>query len=428
VSTRILQGHALEVLRTLPSESVNCCVTSPPYWGLRDYGTPPMVWGGDPDCDHSWGDQVVVRDSRGPSVPGIDGRPNLRVGRDWDPTAGESKVKRDYLASTGCFCEKCGAWLGQLGLEPTPQLYVAHIVEVFEEVRRVLRKDGTLWINLGDSYATNAGKVGRCPGGGEQGERFLRAGHINTQPNRLPIPGLKPKDLVGIPWRVAFALQAAGWYLRSDIIWSKPNPMPESVRDRPTKAHEYVFLLSKSEKYWYDADAIAEPVTPSTVERLSQAGLPDQAGSSRVPGKRNGNIKALPSRVSARDNFRREGSKRAAVIPGQSVGTHRPDRQDSEPGGSRNKRTVWTISTRPYVDAHFAVYPEELPRTCILAGCVGGGVVLDTFAGSGTTGAVAEELGRDSILIDLNPDYIPLIEKRIAAVTPGFRFDAQEAV
>lgn len=198
----ILQGDCLDRLRELPDESVHCCVTSPPYWGLRDYG--------------------------------------------------------------------CA---GQIGLEKTPQEYVAKMVEVFSEVRRVLRDDGTCWVNLGDCYATGAGRVGACPGGGERGAKWAgyrgdrdkdpKATGIGpmTQPNRMPLPGLKPKDLVGIPWRVAFALQADGWYLRSDIIWHKPSPMPESVTDRPTKSHEYIFMLSKSERYAYDAEAIKEPGT-----------------------------------------------------------------------------------------------------------------------------------------------------------------------
>jgi DNA modification methylase len=196
MTVQIIQGDCRDVLKTLPDASVNCCVTSPPYWGLRDYG-----------CD------------------------------------------------------------GQLGLERTPEEYVAKMVEVFRDVRRVLRDDGTLWLNLGDSYATGAGNVGERPGGGAQGDNWQGA---MTSPNRMPIHGLKPKDLVGIPWRVAFALQADGWYLRQDIIWHKPNPMPESVQDRCTKAHEYIFLLAKSERYFYDADAIAEPVKMDTVPRYER--------------------------------------------------------------------------------------------------------------------------------------------------------------
>jgi len=294
-------GDALEVLRTLPDESVQCCVTSPPYWGLRDYGVE-----------------------------------------------------------------------GQLGLEHTPQEYVEKLVAMLREVLRVLRDDGTLWLVLGDSYATGGGAVGRCLGGGEQGERFLRQGHTNTQPNRMPLPGLKPKDLVGIPWRVAFALQADGWYLRSDIIWSKPNPMPESVTDRPTKAHEYVFLFSKSQRYFYDADAVAE-----------ETAMDDKRGKQRIGYKGRG-----------ADKSRNDGE---ADFFGQ--------------GATRNARTVWDIATRPYSGAHFATMPSELASRCIKAGSKSMDTILDPFGGSGTTAAVATGLGRKAIHIDLDPDLSLAIER-----------------
>jgi site-specific DNA-methyltransferase (adenine-specific) len=297
----IIHGDALSSLRELEDESVQCCVTSPPYWGLRDYG-------------HEW----------------------------------------------------------QIGLEKTPEEYVARLVEIFREMKRALRNDGTLWLNLGDSYATGGGAVGRCPGGGDQGERFLRAGMINTQPNRMPLPGLKPKDLIGIPWRVAFALQADGWYLRSDIIWSKPNPMPESVTDRPTKSHEYIFLLSKSQRYYYDADAIREPGTTG-FERERQ-----------------------------RPNGLRADEEKAGDFGFTSCGIKE----------QRNRRSVWTVTTQPFSGAHFATFPPELIKPCILAGASVGGVVLDPFAGSGTTGKVAIELGRKAILIEPKAEYIEMIKKR----------------
>jgi DNA modification methylase len=241
-------GDALALMREMPEASVQTCVTSPPYWGLRDYGT--AKWeGGDSACDHR-------ANGERRQLPHGDGRAN-------DSYANERHTIPGVGASYKSVCAKCGAVRidAQLGLERTPQEYVERMVEVFREVRRVLRDDGTLWLNLGDSYATGGGAVGRAPGGGDQGERFIRQGMINTQPNRMPLDGLKPKDMVGIPWRVAFALQADGWWLRSDIIWAKPNPMPESVTDRPTKSHEYLFLLTKSARYYYDAQAIAEPAT-----------------------------------------------------------------------------------------------------------------------------------------------------------------------
>ena len=365
MTARIICGDALTALCDLPDQSVNCCVTSPPYWGLRDYGT--ATWeGGEPDCEH-----VQRTNKHG----GTSNRPGLEA---------QTYQYRDI-------CPKCGAVRvdGQIGLEETPEAYVSRLVEVFREVRRVLKDDGTLWLNLGDSYATGGGKVGTCPGGGKQGEKWAgyRGGHDKdpkaagvgpmTQPNRMPIAGLKPKDLVGIPWRVAFALQADGWYLRQDIIWHKPNPMPESVRDRCTKAHEYIFLLSKSPRYYFDQDEMTEePVYP--------------------PGTR----KDVP-----KGGF---NSKYAGDVARKGDESFRAIRE------RRNRRDVWTVATKPYKEAHFATFPPDLIRPCVRAGCPAGGTVLDPFAGAGTTGLVALEEGRDFLGIELNPEYVGLIEKRLA--------------
>lgn len=341
--TTILKGDCRDVLRTLPAESVHCVVTSPPYFGLRDYGV-----------------------------------------------------------------------AGQIGLETTPAAFVTELVAVFREVRRVLRGDGTVWLNLGDSYASSGKSTPQ-----DISDRYAnyRNGKRNTRwetRNCAPTPfGLKPKDLIGIPWRVAFALQADGWYLRQDIIWSKPNPMPESIRDRCTKAHEYLFLLSKSARYYYDADAIAEPVTLSTVERLSQPTLEQQEGSWRVPGKTNGPMKAVG---------RASGNKTHKCV----VEYDRPITEEHRTKAGllkisdtayamRNKRSVWEVATQPYSDAHFATFPPALIEPCILAGCPKGGTVLDPFAGAGTTGLVADRLQCNAILIELNPDYAAMIERRIAA-------------
>lgn len=291
----------MEKLRELPGESVHTCVTSPPYWGLRDYGQP-----------------------------------------------------------------------GQIGLEKTPEEYVDRMVEVFREVRRILRDDGTLWLNLGDCY-TSGGRKTRAT------DSKNKAREMNVRP--IMPNGLKPKDLVGIPWRVAFALQADGWYLRSDIIWNKPNAMPESVRDRPTKAHEYIFLLSKSPKYYYDADAIREPHTSPQNIKYNKKTRNNQSWSDSQKGVGN----------AQRDSF-------GGVV--------------SNPKG-RNKRTVWNVSTRPFKGAHFAVFPPDLIRPCILAGAPEGGVVLDPFFGSGTTGLVAQENGRDWIGVELNPGYIEMARERL---------------
>jgi DNA modification methylase len=277
---------------------------------------------------------------------------------------------------------------GQLGLEKTPEEYVAHMVEVFREVRRVLKNDGTLWLNLGDSYAgSNASQGGDGHSGGlsrdGRKESTRIAGQIKLQkrltsqntPNKSG-NGLKPKDLVGIPWRVAFALQADGWWLRQDIIWAKPNPMPESVRDRCTKSHEYIFMLTKSARYRYDAEAVSEP-------SINEG----------VVVKTNGN----DGMSEFGDGMRtREGFRRGITV-----------------GPTRNRRSVWTVTTKPCAEAHFATFPPEIPELCIKAGRPKGGTVLDPFFGAGTTGLVALRLGREFIGIELNPAYCEMARKRI---------------
>lgn len=385
---RLYCGHALRVLKSLPAGIVRTCVTSPPYWGLRDYG------------------------------------------------AAE-----------------------QIGLEPTPELYVANLVTVFDEVRRVLADDGTLWLNLGDSYSNDTkwggasgGKNRHSASGGYQGQRSRRGKDCCPkrgvaaigQPKHHGYSGLKPKDLVGIPWMVAFALRAAGWYLRQDIIWAKPNPMPESVTDRCTKSHEYIFLLSKSERYYYDNEAIAEPATDSTIDRISQSGLDEQAGSDRVPGKSNGPMKAVVKGRGGKTAFRGqghfEGGMNVANRDGRDmrdVGVKRSGNKERKPasargvpvdtngkssgavagsvpweGSTRNKRSVWTVTTKPFKGAHFATFPMDLIEPCILAGSEPGDIVLDPFNGSGTTGGAAQKHGRRYIWIDLNPDYLELSKKR----------------
>ena len=304
----LLIGDALAVLKAIPDESVQCCVTSPPYWGLRDYGV-----------------------------------------------------------------------AGQLGLEKTPELYVGKLVEVFRQVRRALKKDGTLWVNLGDSYARDARKGQHKPGDtGKQARVYNNGGGRASAMMDLGKGIYKPKDLIGIPWMVAFALRADGWYLRSDIIWHKPNVTPESVQDRPTKAHEYVFLLSKSEDYFYDIDAVREPFV-------------------------------------GKNEHDRTGGKYSAPVQ-----TEHSSRKNGSRGGytasGRNRRTVWSINTKSFKGAHFATFPTELPRVCIAAGSATGDLILDPFAGSGTTCAVAKAMGRRFLGIELNADYAPLFNKRIAEV------------
>ena len=346
----IKQGDCLDVLKTLPSESVNCCITSPPYWGLRDYGTGEWM-GGDSACSHK-------RDSKQSELTQT-GHRNL------EGAVGDGIYKDK--------CKRCGAERKdrQIGLELTPESYVQKMVDVFREVKRVLRNDGTLWLNLGDSYSGS----GKGPAGNLGGdERHLEEKHTKIIPE-----GLKQKDLVGIPWRVAFALQADGWYLRQDIIWHKPNPMPESVTDRCTKAHEYIFLMSKNPNYYLDNKAIQEPCT-------TQEGRPSAIVRDRVYGY---------------------NSKQAAL------GRARGGEETPEPA-TRNKRSVWSVTVKPYKEAHFATFPKELIEPCVLAGCPKDGTILDPFGGSGTTAEIAIENGRNALLIELNPEYIELAKTRIS--------------
>ena len=321
-SVRLIHCSATSI--PIEDESVQTCVTSPPYWGLRQYaGEQREVWGGAADCAHEWGAEGERKSSGGLN--------STTIG---NGSGQSTSVGSLFVASTGAWCA-CGAWYGALGLEPTPELYVAHMVDVFREVRRVLRRDGTLWLNLGDSYAGGT-QTGRNDAGRPQKDRGWAEYDIPRQKAKRELTnGLKPKDLVGIPWMVAFALRADGWYLRSDIIWHKPNPMPESVTDRPTKAHEYLFLLTKSERYFYDADAIREANTGTVGNARSFRG-----GGAYTSGQ-------------SFDN--------STLVERDSHGN------DGEMAG-RNKRTVWTIATRPYPGAHFATYPEQLVEPCILAG------------------------------------------------------------
>lgn len=420
---RILTGNCMDLLAQLEAHSVQTVVTSPPYYGLRDYGIEPVEW---PEVSFA-------------PMPGLPGMtiPPMRA---------------------------C------LGLEPDIWSYVGHMVAVFREVRRALKRDGTLWLNLGDSYATGAGAVGQHPGGGAQGERWkgYRGTHTAeqsgkaasrieqmgpmTQPNRMPQPGLKPKDLMGIPWRVAFALQADGWYLRNDVVWQKVNAMPESVRDRCTKAHEYVFFFSRSRRYYFDAAAIAEPCTqdewadgfrggsyvngeayantgagrktrgnikvPSgwdtgpgshsdLIGRYAPVPVPDARLARSSKGAPNGAVKRSGNLARKYGEERdRPGSHLAASIPWE--------------GSTRNKRDVWTIAAQPFGGAHFATMPPSLAEPCILAGSRPGDTVLDPFLGAGTTGLVADRLQRDWIGIEQSVANVALAHRRIIGDAPLF--------
>jgi DNA modification methylase len=403
----IYHGDARAVLSGLPAGSVNCCVTSPPYWGLRDYGTDGLVWGGDPEHGHVFGETIRGSNRGGSGGAGKNGR-------------GEGYA-RDV--ERGQVCE-CGAWFGSLGLEPGPEMFVVHLVSIFREVWRVLRDDGTLWLNIGDSYATGAGSA-RSPGGRNFGKRneAVNAGNFPpSQPNRMPIPGLKPKDLVGIPWMLAFALRADGWWLRSEIIWHKPNPMPESVTDRPTKAHEQIFLLAKSEAYFYDADAIKEPASPDTHERYARGRSDAHKYADGGPGGQ--------TIAKSFDHMRPPAGWHQGTRADGSAPRDRRERKLAEPDSGiknnssfdramglmpefRNKRSVWTVPTQGFPEAHFATFPEALIRPCVLAGCPDGGLVLDPFTGSATTALVAKENGRRFVGAELKESYLAIARRRL---------------
>lgn len=355
----LLHGHVLDCLRELPGESVQCVVTSPPYWALRAYGTEAQVWGGDAECLHTWGDERTVN---------LDAHRNKDFNERYGRPVGERQQEqaRPGTVSQGSHC-RCGAWRGELGHEPTPQMFVAHLVDIFREVRRVLKSDGVVFCNLGDSYSGS--------GKGPSSENGLSKQHTNMGSLIGATPraeGLKPKDLVLIPERFALAMQDDGWYVRSRIAWCKRAPMPESVRDRPTNAWEHIWMFTKSARYFWDADAVREPFTLSSVARASQ-NIEAQAGSLRANGgaKTNGSMKMVGS------------VERGA-----------------------NLRSYWLLGPEPTAAAHFATFPREIPRRCIAAATREGDTVLDPFVGSGTTTMVARSMLRRSIGIDLNETYL----------------------
>ena len=476
----IFRGDALSMLKTLPSESVQCIVTSPPYWALRRYDIPDIVFDGDPACEHEWGAERVRARSGGvgASTLGL-----ASGGNDMSDEARVRSIERSFVeVSTGAFCQRCSAWRGQLGQEPTPDLFIRHLVEIFREARRVLRTDGTCWLNMGDCYS-NADK------GGYQSSRVtaedsLQKGNLASDfigaPNRQPQLGLKNKDLVGIPWLLAFALRADGWYLRSEIVWAKGlsfcpsyagSVMPESVTDRPTRSHEQVFLLTKAERYYYDHEAVKE------------AGVyPAGTRAAKGSGTREGNRRGSPKQDGT-GNRRTAGFNERYFAP--------DDDGYATYDGKRNLRTVWAIGVEPFTEAHFATFPPDLVDPCLRAGtsakgaCAACGApwkriidyeplpdevkaqfeaartrtaddhgrddgfttrkpnyvrkrlgetwkptctcntlnvvactVLDPFAGSGTTGVACEHLQLKFIGIDLG--YHEMSERRISAVAPLF--------
>ena len=392
---QILHGNALSVLRELPDESVNCCVTSPPYWGLRDYSTEPIIWDGDSDCVHNW--KLHIQ----PAAEGtltLDGNSALRAGHQGSTSA----TMKPKISN---FCSLCGAWKGSFGLEPNPELYIQHSVAIFCEVKRVLRPDGTLWVNIGDSYAREGGRTPGQPRHWDNREKNFDSDAVHARSLASEI-GLKQKDLIGIPWMLAFALRADGWYLRSEIIWSKPSPMPESVLDRPTKAHEQIFLLSKKSRYFYNAEAIKEPSVMNPQNRFTARANHPKGDKGRPMHRRPEGGTGDTSKRLAEQAIIRTGGLITGGVENSSLGISAPE--------NRNKRSVWEVATKPFPEAHFAVYPEELIKPCVLAGCPAGGVVLDPFGGAMTTKLVAQNLQCKGIAIELNAEYIEIGIRRLS--------------
>lgn len=378
---KIIQGDCLEMLKTLPDESVDCCITSPPYYGLRDYGTGKWI-GGDPNCPHRRLSKYSEKTITGHHQSELAGN----VG--------------DAIYKT--VCPLCGAVREdrQIGLEETPYIYIYKLVNVFREVKRVLKKEGTLWLNIGDSYCGTGSK------GDYKDPKYSEGRNGQTVSLTQKLEGYKQKDLIGIPWMLAFALREDGWYLRQDIIWAKPNPMPESVKDRCTKSHEYLFLLSKSPKYYFDYEAIQEEAKWADDKRA--LGERVEYEGKRSSGK---DVKAQKSFCAfSHKNLQYNGQQNNTMHERRAEGF--PD----IPYVVRNKRDVWTVPVQPTKEAHFATYPEKLVEPCILAGCPEGGTVLDPFFGSGTTGRVALKHGRGYIGIELNPEYVEIEKKRLDKV------------
>ena len=353
----VLVGDCIDQMRALPDASVNCCVTSPPYFGLRSYDEASLrIDPSLPEEKRAWLDaellQRCVHERMGAVYHSDDIPEDLR----------------SYFVRA------------EIGLEDTPDAFVARLVEVFREVRRVLRDDGTLWLNLGDSYARTGGTDRKVSASAKVGSTRNTLEQMSDRTSKAASLGLKSKDLIGIPWRVAFALQDDGWHLRQDIVWHKPNALPESVRDRCTKAHEYIFLLSKRPRYYFDSEAIKEPA---------------------VSEKPAGNKRHKYADAYAADVLGKHRTK-AGLLALTGVKWEK-----------RNKRSVWTVATKPFKGAHFATFPPDLIEPCVLAGCPEGGVVLDPFGGAGTTGLVAKGLRRNAVLCELNPEYAEMARGRI---------------
>ncbi len=365
---KIYQGHAIDFMRTLPGNHVNCIITSPPYWGLRDYGIDPIIWDGDPECPHDFNAEIYT---------------NIHSG------STKSDMVRDGTLndfnSKSQFCSKCGAWFGSLGLEPTFQLYIQHLIQIFDECKRILRDDGTLWVNIGDTYASSGSQETRFWHGDNPGKhKFNGDGELSKgYSGRCRTDQIIAKCLCDIPFRFSIAMIDSGWIKRNTIIWHKKNCMPSSAKDRFTVDFEYIFFFTKSKRYYFEQQF--EPLTDDWETAKKKVKITNKRQKKNIPWRFN-------------DLYRNR-----TAFP-------------LNPRG-RNKRCVWSINTRSFSEAHFATFPETLIEPMIQAGCPEGGLAYDPFMGAGTVAVVAKKLGRHWLGSELNPEYIEMANKRIAQTT-----------
>lgn len=363
----IIQGHVLNVLKQIPDESIHMCITSPPYWGLRNYSTNPQTWDGDKDCDHEWVEEITSR----PNASG--GRSNKLFLKRKGKENFQEHVDYHNRISKSNFCIKCDAWIGELGSEPTYQLYINHLMQIFDEIKRILTKDGNCWVNLGDSYAgSNQGSGTKNPTKKQASNRGTNYMNTPNHKSLLSKTDIKSKSLIGIPDRFKITMIDNGWICRNDIVWHKPNQMPSSVKDRFTVDYERIFFFTKNKKYYFE-------------QQFENQNWNGQSGKKNC---RNNEV-------------------------GRSDDANRSMNSGGVNSKGRNKRCVWSINTQPLKDAHFAVFPSDLVETPILAGCPDNGIVLDPFMGSGSTALKALELNKNYIGIELNPEYIEIAERRI---------------
>ena len=403
---QVLCGDNREILPTLPCDSVDLCVTSPPYWGLRDYGGGSQIWSGDSNCEHEWVITPPPRQRSESDIKDLNSKQATMRGTNYD-------------SQPGNICIKCGAWRGSLGLEPHPQMFIDHLVEICREVKRVLKPSGCFWLNLGDSYGTHGSGSKKHPHNFRKPEVAAKEG-IGTL--KKPTIGfsekfIMEKNLLGIPWRVATALQEDGWILRNCVIWFKPNHMPESVRDRLTKSYEFFFFFVKQRKYYFNLDAIREPIQTETEARYKSA-ISEPKEKTTHKGDQN--------YLGAGSQIRKERAVLGAKeYTKHEVATERignfsyddPLHNKAYHENGKNPGDFWEVNTQPFPGSHFAVFPPELIEPIIKSSSPPNGVVMDTFAGSGTALRVARKLGRSFIGIELNPEYAAMCEQRVRADT-----------